>query len=235
MPVLLLAHGDPESKTLLRHAIEARYGLGPPAIETLRIELKGRTRARVGPVNTRMSLEGIAYFKFPLAVRWDYTIRPVGVALTSKTEAFDGDTCRRRESRTVTTVDDAEHVASVRARLWAICALLLTPLAEHFVELKTAGERALDAIHTETGITSHLQLNEDHTLDFTSTECLNPATGKRQTFSLRMSEGQAVVGEMMMPRKVGTFWDDQPDMELSAVAVENNPAVDDGLFRLEHD
>ncbi|MFN8449018.1 MAG: hypothetical protein U0521_10595 [Anaerolineae bacterium] len=119
----------------------------------------------------------------------------MGVALTSKAEAFDGDACRKRENRSaVTTVDDAEHVASVRARLWAICALLLTPLAEHFVELKTAGERALDAIHTDTGITSHLQLNEDNTLEFTSTECLNPATGKRQTFSLRMSEGQAVVG-----------------------------------------
>ena len=35
MPVLLLARGDQDSKSLLRRAIEARYGLGPPAIETL--------------------------------------------------------------------------------------------------------------------------------------------------------------------------------------------------------
>ncbi|MFN8449019.1 MAG: hypothetical protein U0521_10600 [Anaerolineae bacterium] len=40
---------------------------------------------------------------------------------------------------------------------------------------------------------------------------------------------------MMMPRKVGTFWDDQPDVELSATAVVSNPTVDDAFFRLERD
>lgn len=236
MPVLLLARGDQESKTLLRRAIEARYGLGPPAIETLKIELKGRTRTKVGPVGTWMSLEGIAYFKFPHSVRWDFTVRPVGVALNSGVEAFDGAACRKRHSRDqVTLVDDAERVASAQARLWAVCAVLLMPLAEHFVELRTAGERSLDAVHTETGITTHIQLNADHTLDYTSADCVNPTSGKKQTYMLRMSEGQAVVDDLMLPRKVAAFWDDQPEMELSPVAVENNPTVDDGLFRLEHD
>ena len=236
MPVLLLARGDQESKNLLRHAIEARYGLGPPAIETLKIEMKGRARTRVGPIGTWMSLEGIAYFKFPLAVRWDYTIRPVGIAVNRRAEAFDGIACRKRENRDkVSVVDDVEHVASAQARLWAICALLLMPLAEHFVELKAAGERALDAVHSDTGITAHLELNEDHTLDYTSGQCLNPSSGKQQTYMLRLSEGQAIVDELMLPRKVGVFWDDQPEMELSPVAAESNPAVDDGFFRLEHD
>jgi hypothetical protein len=236
MPVLLLARGDSDSKTMLRRAIEARYGLGPPAIETLRLDLKGRTRAKVGPVSTWMPLEGIAYFKFPMSVRWDFTMRPVGVPLNSGAAAFDGATCRKRHNRDpITVIDDAEQMASAQARMWTVCAVLLTPLAEHFVELKATGERTLDAIHTEAGITTHLQLHEDHTLDFAATECLNPDSGKRQTYMLRISDGQAVVGDLMLPRKVGTFWDEQQESELSPVAVGNNPTVDEALFRLEHD
>ncbi len=56
MPVLLLARGDQESKALLRRAIEARYGLGPPVLETLKLQLKGRARAKVGPVTTWVPL-----------------------------------------------------------------------------------------------------------------------------------------------------------------------------------
>lgn len=236
MPVLMLARGDQDSKTLLRHAIEARYGLGPPAIETLKVEMKGRARARVGPVNTWMALEAVACFKFPHAVRWDYTMRPVGIPINSGAESCDGTACRKRENRDkVTVIEDAGRVASTQARLWAICAVLLMPLAEHFVELKVAGERALDATHTETGITAHLQLQEDYTLDFASTKCLNPTSGKTQVYSLRMSGGQAVVDELMLPRKIDTYWDDQPEMELTPTTVVSNPAVDDGFFRLEHD
>ena len=89
MPVLLLARGDQDSKMMLRHAIEARYGLGPPAIETLKLQLKGRTRAKIGPVAAWVPLEGTAYFKFPFSIRWNFTMRPGGVALSSGEEAFE--------------------------------------------------------------------------------------------------------------------------------------------------
>ena len=42
MPVLLLAQGDPQAKDLLRKAIHARYGLRPPALDSLHINFKGR-------------------------------------------------------------------------------------------------------------------------------------------------------------------------------------------------
>ena len=236
MPVLMLARGDQDSKTLLRHAIEARYGLGPPAMETLKVEMKGRARARVGPVNAWMALEAVACFKFPHAVRWDYTMRPVGIAINSGAEAFDGAACFKRENHDkVTVFEDAERVASTQARLWAICAMLLMPLAEYAVELKIMDERALDAVNTELGITAHLQLQNDYTLDFTSTKCLNPTSGKTQTYFLRMSEGQGIIDDLMLPRKISTFWDDQPEMELAPTAVVSNPPVDDAFFRLEHD
>src|SRR5690349_10616716 len=116
MPVLLLARGDQESRTLLRRALEARYGLGPPAIETLKLQLKGRTRMKIGPVATWVPLEGTAYFKFPFFIRWNFTMRPAGVALSSGEEAFDGEVCRKRHNReAVTAVSNAEQVAAAQA------------------------------------------------------------------------------------------------------------------------
>jgi hypothetical protein len=233
MPVLLLARGDQESKMLLRHAIEARYGISPLAIETLKLEVKGRTRIKVGPVATWIPLDGIAYFKFPFSVRWNFTTHPVGVLRGGGEEAFDGATCRKRQGQDVTTIKDTAPIKGAHARLWTICALLLMPLSEHFVELRATGEHSLDATHVEHGITTHLQLNDDHTLETASTDCVNPATKKVQAYALRLSEGQKEIGGMMLPGKITVCWDEQPEMEVSPVSVEVNPAVDEGLFRLE--
>jgi hypothetical protein len=219
---------------MLRHAIEARYGLGPPAIETLKLQLKGRTRAKIGPVAAWVPLEGTAYFKFPFSIRWNFTMRPGGVALSSGEEAFDGEVCRKRHNREeITIVSDAEQVASAQARAWTAGAILLMPLAEYYVELSMSDERNLDATNRDLRVTTRLSLNEDHTLDSTATECLNPATGKRQNFSIQLSEGQEVVGDLMLPRKISVCWDSQPEFELAPVGVEINAAYSEALFRLE--
>ena len=234
MPVLLLARGDQDSRTLLRRAIEARYGLGPPAIDTLMLQLKGRTRTKIGPVATWVPFEGTAYFKFPFSIRWNFTMRPAGVSFSSGEEAFDGTVCRKRHNQNPITVStDAEQVASAQARVWTAGAVLLMPLTEHYVELRMASERTLDATNTDHKVTTRLSLNEDHTLDSTATECLNPSTGKRQNFSIQVSEGQNVIGDLMLPRKISVFWDSQPEFELAPVAVEINAVYDEALFRLE--
>jgi len=234
MPVLLLARGDPDSRTLLRRAIEARYGLGPPAIETLKLQLKGRTRTKIGPLATWVPFEGTAYFKFPFSIRWNFTMRPAGVALSSGEEAFDGAVCRKRHNRDpITIVSDAEQVASALARVWTTSAILLMPLTEHYVELHRTNALNLDATNTDYKVTTRLSLNEDHTLDSTATECLNPSTGKRQNFSIQVSEGQEVIGDLMLPRKISLCWDSQPEFEFTPVAVEINGAFDEALFRLE--
>ncbi len=234
MPVLLLARGDQDSRSLLRRAIEARYGLGPPTIETLKIQLKGRIRAKIGPVATWVPLEGTAYFKFPFSLRWNFTMRPAGVALSSGEEAFDGEVCRTRHNRDpISVVNSAEQVASAQARVWTAGAILLMPLTEHYVELRLGGERNLDATNTDSRVTTRLSLNENHTLDSTMTECINPATGKRQNFSIQLSEGQEPVGDLMLPRKISVCWDNHPEFELAPVGVEINAPYNEALFRLE--
>jgi len=234
MPVLLLARGDQDSRTLLRRTIEARYGLGPPAIETPKLDLKGRTRTKIGPVATWVPLEGTAYFKFPFSIRWNFIMRPAGVALSSGEEAFDGETCRKRHNKeAVTVVSDATQVESAQARVWTVGATLLMPLTEHYVELRISGEHNLDAMNTDNHITTRLSLNEDHSLASTTTECINPSTGKRQNFSIQLSEGQTVIGDLMLPRKFSMCWDNQPEYELAPVGVEVNAAYSEGWFRLE--
>lgn len=233
MPVLLLARGDQESRSLLRRAIEARYGLGPPAIESLKLELKGRARTRLGPVTTWIPLDGIAYFKFPFSVRWNFTTHAAGLVRSENAEAFDGATCRKQHGGQASTFDSPEYAASARARLWTISALLLMPLSEPHVELRTTGERSLDAINHDCGVTAHLQLNDDHSLTVTSTECINPASHKTQTFLLRLSSGQKVVGGLMLPEKIATSWDDHTELELCPVTAEINPPLDESIFRLD--
>src|SRR4051812_20942919 len=126
MPVLLLAQGDPQAKDLLRKAIQARYGLRPPALESLHINFKGRARAKLGPVKTWVPVEAIGRFCFPDKMRWDFAVKAVGMQLNSGTEAFDGTAYRNtRKSKSADTSDDQKQIASMQHRLWAIAAVML--------------------------------------------------------------------------------------------------------------
>ncbi len=235
MPVLLLARGDQESRNLLRRAIEARYGLGPPAIESLKLELKGRVRTKIGPVAAWIPLEGIAYFKFPFSVRWNYTTHTAGLVRSDNADGFDGSVCRQRHGSQTRVFADAASVASARAQLWALSGLLLMPLSEPYVELRASGAHSLDAVNHDCTVTAHLQLNEDYSLGFATTECLNPATRRQQTFALRLNEGQKVVGGLMLPGKITLERDNHAEMEVTPVAAEINPPLDEAIFRLEID
>ncbi len=234
MPVLLLAQGDQASRTLLRNAIEARYGLGPPALETLTIRFKGRQHAHLGPVALWANVEGTASFKFPLTVRWEYAARRAGMTLHSDSGSFDTAVLRRRHRDQVVT-DDSALIESARALLWAGCAVLLIPLSEAYVELKMTDNLSLDAINAEAGVTAHLRLNHDYSLAAVSTECINPATGKQAAFTIQLADGLTLLNEMILPRELTLLWNDQPEFELTPVSAASNDPLDDGFFRLEHD
>lgn len=232
MPVLLLARGDQESRNCLRRAIEARYGLGPQALESLKLEIKGRTRAKLGPVATWIPLEGIAYFKFPFSIRWNFTTHTAGLVHSQNAEAFDGQIYRRHHGSHTHVVADSTTVTALRAQVWTIGAQLLMPLSEPYVELRASDARSIDAINHECGVTAHLDLNEDYSLHCTSTIYQNPANGKPQSFALRLMESQHLVGDLMLPAKVALEWDDRPEMELTPIAATVNPPLDDAIFRL---
>jgi hypothetical protein len=236
MPVLLLAQGDPQAKNLLRQAIEARYGGRPPVIESLRIDFKGRVRAKVGPINTWVPVDATACFRFPNQMRWDFTARPMGVPVRRGVDAFDGTTYRSvRDSGKPATISDEPSISSTRRQLWAIAALLLTPLGEHHVKLTATGEDSFDAANSQINDSVSLHLRPNKTLDHVQVECLNPAVNKQRTFFLRISQEFGEVNELMLPRKVSAFWDDEPFYEVEPVGTQNNIELSQGIFTLEED
>ena len=235
MPVLLLARGDPEAKDLLRQAIEARYGLRPPAIESLRIDFKGRSRAKVGPITTWVPINVVAYFRFPKAMRWDFKVGKIGITLQSGIEAFDGENYHRtRGGGTPQLIDDPAQVDSIHGRLWTISALLLTPLSEHYIQLNAIDSNTFDAENTQIGNTVRVSLREDYTLAQVETTCVNPDSGNEQRFILKLSEELDAIDELMLPHKISAFWDDDAAYELEPVSAENNAEIADSVFTLEN-
>jgi hypothetical protein len=233
VPVLLLAQGDSQSKEKLRHAIEARYGLRPPALESLRIEFKGRARAKLGPITTWVPVEATAQFTFPTSMRWDFKIRAVGVQVGSGVEAFDGKTYRSaRGGRVTGELPNPELASSVQRRLWAIAAVFLTPLGEHFVKLNSPAENILEVTNTQTNSTIQLHMRPDHTVDHVEVNCLNPDTDRQQKFTLSLSKEQNPVNELMLPCKFSAFWDDESYFEVEPVAAEANPSIAEAVFTL---
>jgi hypothetical protein len=234
MPVLLLSRGDAEAKDLLRRAIDARYGFRPPALDTLEINFRGRVQAKVGPVKTWLPTSLTTRFRFPLALQLTHSINVARSSLGHGAEAFDGEVYRRQQGGDPPArVDDDALVASMRRRAWALNALLLTPLTEHFVELMCVNELAFDAVHTLNGDTARLTLHSDYTLAQVSIVCVNPDTGEEDIFNLVLSDGQSDVNDLILPGKVSIFWGDKPYLELTPVAAVVNPAFPNGVFTLE--
>lgn len=235
MPVLLLAQGDPEARTLLRQAIEARYGLQPPVIESLRIDFKGRARVKLGPISTWVPVDATAYFRFPTMMRWDFAVRPLGVPIRRGVDAFDGSNYRSsRGGSQPDVITDADRIHSARQRLWAIAGFLLTPMGEMFVKLASTGSSSFSATNTQLQDSVQLFMRPDHTLEHLQLDdCLNPDNDQRQKFFIHLSEEQTHIDGLMLPTKISTFWNDDPYYEVEPVKAQLNPEIADGVFTLE--
>lgn len=233
MPVLLLAQGEPQAKDLLRKAIQARYGLRPPALESLHINFKGRARAKIGPVNMWVPVEAIGRFCFPDKMRWDFAVKAVGVQVNSGTEAFDGKAYRNtRRSKSAAVSDDQQQIESMQHRLWAIAAVMLTPLGEMFVKLKANAGDQLEACNTRFNGAVNLHLRPDQTLDYVATDCQNPDSGKQETFSLQLSPDLVSFGDLILPSRINAFWNNEPYFEIEPMDAAANPTIADTVFEL---
>ncbi len=233
MPVLLLAQGDPQAKDLLRKAIQARYGLRPPALESLHINFRGRARTKIGPVNMWVPVEAIGRFCFPDKMRWDFAVKAVGVQVNSGTEAFDGASYRNtRRSKNAAVSTDQQQIESMQHRLWAIAAVMLTPLGEMFVKLKANTENEIEACNTRFNGAVNLHLRADQKLDYVVTDCQNPDTGKRETFRLQLSDELMSFGDLILPSKINAFWNDEPYFEIEPMDAAANPNIDSTVFEL---
>ncbi|MBL8152848.1 MAG: hypothetical protein JNM70_01590 [Anaerolineae bacterium] len=221
---------------MLKKAIVARYGLRPPVLESLVIQFKGRVRARLGPIATWVPVEATGRFLFPSAMRWDFMVKAVGVQIGSGIEAFDGQVYRTaRGGKLPAAIDNPVAIRSMQERLWAIAAVMLTPLGEDFVRLEVAGEAMLQARNTRFDGAVCLNVREDGALDHVEVRCLNPDTDLQQVFRLQLSDDLRPFDDLILPAKINAFWDDDPYFELEPVHTEANPTIPEAVFALNAD
>ena len=131
-------------------AIEARYGMNPPAIEKIRVGFEGRTRINMGPVSTWVPVSAEASFVFPTHLRWDFTMKPLNLPVQRGVEAFDGKTYRTqraigRDTKSVQT----DFISSARGRLWQMATILLTPMSDYYIEVANCGLNGIKAVNTK--------------------------------------------------------------------------------------
>lgn len=233
MPVLLLASGDPQARALLKKAIEARYGVLPPAIAALKLSFKGRARVKVGPVMTWVPVEATAQFQFPTAMRWDFTVKPLGLPVQRGVESFDGQGYRTlRGGGKMNEASLENQIDHLRGRLWAVAALLLTPLGEDFVRLQETGETSFNATHTQSEEVVNVRLRPDHTIEAVDVTCYNPDAQKRQRFTLVPETEHIELGGLRLPSKITASWDNAASFEVSPTAADNLVTIPEHIFSL---
>jgi hypothetical protein len=235
MSVLLLARGDSLAKDLLRAAIESRYGLRPPVLESLQLEVKGRMKGRLGPVSSWLPFSATLTFKLPLSFHYEYTLRVSGVPVKRSTQAYDGMVLRREGGNDSVVETDSHFIQSVQQRLWAALALLLTPLTESHVILHASGEHILEVTNAETDDTALIVLNDDNVVEYVQTTAYNPQTEENEVFKLEVSPELVELDGLMLPQSISCQWDDEPFLEIEPVEAQLNPRLDDDLFILDED
>jgi hypothetical protein len=228
LPVLLMSRGDAQAKDLLRRVIEARYGYQPPVIETLRITMRGRAPAQIGPFTINAGLDITASFRFPSALRFDFVGRAFGISFRRNSVAFDGTTVYRTNSvRPDSQISDTEIY---RAFLWGAASFFLTPLGEHFVELNSTGEHSFDAKNIQTGSVAHLQLHSDKHLD--TIQVMSVVNGQSRPFALQLDRERMLVNDLALPTHVTVSWNGT-NYRFMPIAAEVNPQLSDRLFTLQ--
>ncbi len=236
MPVLLLAQGSPEAKEALRKAIEARYGAFPPHLAVFHATFKGKARVKVGPVKTWIPLDLTMRFHFPQHLRVDFTVRPFGLPVQRGIDAFDGEKFYTlRGNKDIAIVENEKESESMRRRLWAMAALLLTPLGEQYVQLEMLDNGYLEARNMELGDAVQLHLNTNGALEEVRVSCYNPEVGIEQFFRLRVSAELIDTNSIMMPQKINAYWDDIPYFEAEPKSANNSKDISIAVFRLAED
>lgn len=235
MPVLLLCQGDPAAKDLLRKAIEARYGINPPAFEKLQIAFKGRARVDLALVKTWVPVDALASFIMPTHLRWDFVVKPLKLPVRRGVEAFDGQTYRSGRGSNTNEKTQTDMLTSARGRLWAVAALLLTPLSEYTIKLSICGDRCIEAENTKLEDSVKIHLREDYTIERVEVNCWNPDKERTQLHTFQTSQQQIPVNDLMLPEKMVAYWDDEIAYEMEPLSVQHSPNFDERVFRLERD
>lgn len=233
MPVLLLCQGDTEAKLRLRRAIEARYGINPPAIEKISISFKGRAHTKIGPIKTWIPVEAKASFVFPTHLRWEFAVKPMNLPVQKGIETYDGKIYRNQRAIGANRESvQTSLISSARGRLWQMAAILLTPMSDYYIKVSSCGADCIIAENTKLNDAVHIYLRQNDTMDYAAVKCFNPDTEREQKLYLKLSEELISVNGLIMPAHVTAYWDNEPYFEMQPTEVDTNPSLPESDFTL---
>ncbi|MBN1966553.1 MAG: hypothetical protein JW910_18015 [Anaerolineae bacterium] len=238
MSFFLLAQADPVGRDLLKKLVVARYGGSPPALDTLRVKFQGRSRAQVWGFQMWARVEATATYQFPDRYRWDFSLRLLRVLRSSFTTSFDGSAVYEQRGLRATRDAEAEAVESARRRAWAETVFFVSPLiVNERVRVEGIDMSSFRAIRPGGSVENAaiVRLDEQHRLREIEIERMDPADGLPKRQCLRPSGDLVRVDGLVLPQRVGRFWDDELFMELSPVGAELNPELspDDFVLKTE--
>jgi hypothetical protein len=234
MPTALIASGNSAIKNLLGGAIAKRYGPKPPALKQIRIGFKGQARAQIGSEVTWVPMTAIAYLNFPRELRWDFSFNPPDLPAKRRIQSFDGVSYRRvSENGNYRTFLDADYVASMRRRLLAMSAVLLTPLTHNSIENEATGRHSFSCANRKKGDIVDVFLRPDKTIDHVSAECLNPFTNFEEEYTIHTSPEVVEVNGVILPEKIDIAWDYRPQYMLTPIKAEIDAYLPVETFTLQ--
>ncbi len=223
MAFLSLSRGDPAARALLQRAIQARYGLRPTPVESLRLALLGQVKGLFGlPLRTRVTTTCVANTQW----RWEQMTFLLGLAIGRRVESFDGGAYYVSERGRVAALNDPLIVTSFRRYLWALQALLLTPLTEEGVTLKAVDERTLQAMpDTNPDDIASIHLNTDDTLDMVVIPRYRLADQQTLPFMVKPTGGLQNLRDFVIPRKIVHRWENGAPLTFTVSDAEPNVKI----------
>ncbi len=235
MPFLLLTQGDPIGLDLLKKLVDNRYGGNPPAMDSVRVTYQGWSQAALGPIPLKADVEAVATYRFPFQFRWEFKVRMLRIFRSQFTTTFDGSTVYEVQRGRSVPITDPAQVESARARAWAEAVYFVSPLiADHDVHVQSIDGHAFRAVAPGfPDLAATVRLNEDNTLAAVEIERMDPGDSTRKLQQIVPDGGLTRVDGVLMPARMLRQWDGTRFMTLSPVKVELNPALEEGLFRLE--
>ncbi|GAB1422192.1 hypothetical protein MASR2M15_24060 [Anaerolineales bacterium] len=231
--VLLIQGSHPEARKLFRQALRKQTTFaGSDLFDSMTIRLRGKYVVSVGRLQNWIPFEGIIHFELPYRVYWEYHTRQINMRSLHAINAYDGKIFRSIHNGWIHEENDqAQKLENIRKKIWALSALLLSTLNEHYYSLAYVDKHTLLINHLIYGDYLRLSLRDDQSL-FSSSITLSRAE-EEEIFTVCASKESIHFPQVILPKTIETYWGKSPTMLLEPYAVHMNPTFDPALFRLE--
>lgn len=223
MAILTLAKGDPAALKLLKEAVAARYGLRPLLVESLRLTLSAKRPGFLGlPAQTHVHLALVGSTHW----RWQERTRLLGIPIASSLESFDGGACYTGKIGAITSSTEAQDLSSYQRLLWAVLALLITPLTEEGVIVKAGGERTFAAtLENAPHDVATITLNADYTLNKVQVQRHRPGDAAPVNYVVTPGRELQTLSGLILPVTVEMGWEDKPRTVYTITHAEVNETI----------